>query len=65
MLVLTRRVGEALFIGDQVVVTVLDIKGDQSRIGIDAPKSIPVHRSEVYERIQNEERSVQASRKGS
>ena len=56
MLILTRRVGESLRIGDDVSVTVLGIKGSQVRIGVNAPKSISVHREEVYERI-NEESS--------
>ena len=51
MLILTRRVGESLMVGDDIVVTVLEVKGNQVRIGIDAPASIAVHRSEVYERI--------------
>ena len=54
MLILTRRIGEALMIGDDVTVTVLAVKGAQVRVGIDAPKSIPVHREEVYERIRIE-----------
>jgi len=56
MLILTRRVGESLRIGDEVSVTVLGIKGSQVRIGVNAPKSVSVHREEVYERI-NEESS--------
>jgi carbon storage regulator len=51
MLILTRRIGETLYIGDDVQVMVLGIKGNQVRIGIDAPSSIPVHRSEIYEKI--------------
>jgi len=51
MLILTRRVGETLKIGDDVSVTVLSIKGNQVRIGIEAPKDLPVHREEIYERI--------------
>ncbi|TDJ68110.1 MAG: carbon storage regulator [Proteobacteria bacterium] len=54
MLILTRRVGEALMIQDDVKITVLGIKGNQVRIGVDAPKEIAVHREEVYKRIQSE-----------
>ena len=54
MLILTRRVGETLMIGDAVTVTVLGVKGTQVRIGVNAPKDVSVHREEIYERIQQE-----------
>ena len=55
MLILTRRIGETLNIGDDVRVTVLGVKGNQVRIGVTAPKDVPVHREEIYERIKAEQ----------
>jgi carbon storage regulator len=54
MLILTRRVGETLMIGDDVTVTVLGVKGNQVRIGVNAPKDVAVHREEIYDRIKQE-----------
>lgn len=54
MLILTRRVGETVMIGDDVTVTVLGVKGNQVRIGVNAPKDVAVHREEIYERIRRE-----------
>lgn len=54
MLILTRRVGETVVIGEDVSVTVLGVKGNQIRLGINAPKDVSVHRQEIFERIQNE-----------
>ena len=54
MLILTRRVGESLIIGDDIVINILGIKGNQIRIGVNAPKEISVHREEIYNRIQAE-----------
>lgn len=60
MLILTRRVGESLIIGDDVVVNVLGVKGNQVRIGVDAPKDVTVHREEIYDRIQAEKDQTSA-----
>jgi carbon storage regulator len=54
MLILTRRVGETLMIGDSVTITVLGVKGNQVRLGVNAPKDVSVHREEIYQRIQRE-----------
>jgi carbon storage regulator len=62
MLILTRRVGETVMIGNEVTVTVLGVKGNQVRIGVNAPKDVAVHREEIYERIKREE--SQESRSG-
>ncbi|MCA9176793.1 MAG: carbon storage regulator CsrA [Planctomycetales bacterium] len=58
MLVLSRHRDESIMIGDDVVVTIVDIRGDKVRLGIDAPQNIPVHRQEVYEAIQRENRKA-------
>lgn len=54
MLILTRRVGETLMVGDNVAITVLGVKGNQVRIGVNAPKDVAVHREEIFQRIQRE-----------
>ena len=59
MLILTRRVGETVMIGNEVTVTVLGVKGNQVRIGINAPKNVAVHREEIYERIKREQQGEQ------
>ncbi|MCP4289155.1 MAG: carbon storage regulator CsrA [Gammaproteobacteria bacterium] len=61
MLILTRRVGETLMIGDEVTVTVLGVKGNQVRIGVNAPRDVTVHREEIYERIKQEQLANQES----
>lgn len=65
MLILTRRVGETLMIGDEVTVTVLGVKGNQVRIGVNAPKNVSVHREEIYERIKQEEEGGKTRESGS
>lgn len=55
MLILTRRVGETVMVGDEVSITVLGVKGNQVRIGVNAPKSVAVHREEIYQRIKTEQ----------
>jgi carbon storage regulator len=59
MLILTRRVGEAVMIGNDVTVTVLGVKGNQVRIGVNAPRDVAVHREEIFERIKREEQDVE------
>jgi len=61
MLILTRRVGETVMIGDNVTITILGVKGNQVRVGINAPKSVAVHREEIYERVKRE-RQAEADR---
>ena len=59
MLILTRRVGEALMIGDNISISVLGVKGNQVRIGIDAPKEVAVHREEIFKKIHGEQVEVE------
>ena len=61
MLILTRRVGEVVMIGNDVTVTVLGVKGNQVRIGVNAPRDVAVHREEIFERIKREEQGGESS----
>lgn len=63
MLVLTRKIDQSIIIGDDIRITIVDVRGDQVKVGIDAPRSIPVHREEVYREIQEENRRAAALEK--
>ena len=63
MLILTRRIGESVVIGGDVTVTVLGVKGNQARLGVNAPRDIAVHREEIHERIKREQAAVEAERR--
>ena len=63
MLILTRRIGETLMIGDEVTVTVLGVKGNQVRLGVNAPKDVAVHREEIYDKI-NQQNGTQDNDRG-
>ena len=65
MLVLSRKKNESIVIRDDIVVTVVDVRGDCAQLGVDAPSEVPVHRREVYERIKESERAEQAGRENS
>ena len=62
MLILTRRVGETLMIGDDITVTVLGVKGNQVRVGVNAPRDVAVHREEIYQRIRTEDHAANGMR---
>jgi carbon storage regulator len=62
MLVLSRKLGERVFIGNDIVVTIVAVQGDRVRVGVDCPAPIPVHREEVYQRIRNERRAEATGR---
>jgi carbon storage regulator len=62
MLIVTRRAGETVMVGSDITITVLGVKGNQVRIGINAPKDVAVHREEIYERIQSEKAAEQAEK---